>query len=396
MPLAHAVRRAGHRVAVAAPPEFAPTIERHDLPALAAGTGRLPRRLDRLFADLGAIQVEREAWLFANWVGGLRCQLMASDLIALAGAWKPDLIVREGVEYGGCLAAEALGIPHVTVRPRPVPSGLSYRLRERVTPVLERRRRELGLAPDPDGQMCSRYLELAFLPREFFGATETHSPRTRYFDFGLRGLQADPGADPAPVPAGAAPARVYVSLGTLWYSEPGVMETLVGALCAQPLQLLVSAGNEAVAARLREVVAREPARREAVTIHASVDQLEALRRCDVFVTHGGINSVREAAILGVPMVVVPLTGDQPFNAERCAALGVARRVGPGERGGPQVREAVCAVLEDDAYRDASQRLQRAIAALAPVEQAVAALEELARRAQPPARPAGRDSSVAPD
>jgi UDP:flavonoid glycosyltransferase YjiC (YdhE family) len=47
-------------------------------------------------------------------------------------------------------------------------------------------------------------------------------------------------------------------------------------------------------------------------------------------THGGFNSIRETLRLGVPMVVSPITGDQPHNARRCAELGVAVTVPPSE------------------------------------------------------------------
>jgi hypothetical protein len=40
---------------------------------------------------------------------------MVPDLLAIAREWGPDLIVREGMEYGGCLAAERLGLPHASV-----------------------------------------------------------------------------------------------------------------------------------------------------------------------------------------------------------------------------------------------------------------------------------------
>jgi len=35
--------------------------------------------------------------------------------------------------------------------------------------------------------------------------------------------------------------------------------------------------------------------------------------------------------VGVPLVVIPVNGDQPRNARRCADLGVGRVVGPEER-----------------------------------------------------------------
>ena len=37
-----------------------------------------------------------------------------------------------------------------------------------------------------------------------------------------------------------------------------------------------------------------------------VPQLQLLRKCDVFVTHGGANSIHEALGLGLPLVVVPM------------------------------------------------------------------------------------------
>merc|ERR1711957_1136919 len=47
----------------------------------------------------------------------------------------------------------------------------------------------------------------------------------------------------------------------------------------------------------------------------AVPQLEVLPLCDAFLTHAGANSMHEALSLGVPMVVVPVFGDQPVNAD---------------------------------------------------------------------------------
>jgi UDP:flavonoid glycosyltransferase YjiC (YdhE family) len=50
-----------------------------------------------------------------------------------------------------------------------------------------------------------------------------------------------------------------------------------------------------------------------------------LARCDAFLTHGGLNSVKKALASGVPMVVVPLSADQPYSAERCGNRELSRR-----------------------------------------------------------------------
>jgi len=56
-------------------------------------------------------------------------------------------------------------------------------------------------------------------------------------------------------------------------------------------------------------------------LRQTVPQLELLRRCAAFVTHGGANSMHEALYLGVPMMVVPAFADQPLNADSVAAVG---------------------------------------------------------------------------
>lgn len=58
-----------------------------------------------------------------------------------------------------------------------------------------------------------------------------------------------------------------------------------------------------------------------VVLRVAVPQLEVLQRCSAFVTHGGANSVHEALNYGVPLVVVPIFGDQPTNGEKISMTG---------------------------------------------------------------------------
>jgi zeaxanthin glucosyltransferase len=53
-------------------------------------------------------------------------------------------------------------------------------------------------------------------------------------------------------------------------------------------------------------------------------QLSLLRRSALFVTHGGLNSLKEALCLGVPPLVLPFDADQPGNAARLMHHGCGR------------------------------------------------------------------------
>ena len=103
---------------------------------------------------------------------------------------------------------------------------------------------------------------------------------------------------------------------------------------------------------------------------------------------GGFNSVKEALSFGVPMVVVPIAGDQPYSAERCAALGVARVIPPDGRTPDRVREAARAVLGDPGYRARAEELRQDMVALPTMHRAVALLETLAAERRPLLGPCG--------
>ena len=77
----------------------------------------------------------------------------------------------------------------------------------------------------------------------------------------------------------------------------------------------------------------------------------------------GFNSVKQALSEGVPMVVVPISADQPYSAERCVALGVAEAIDSGTRSPDAIRAVARRVLGDASYRASARRFQAEMAAL---------------------------------
>jgi zeaxanthin glucosyltransferase len=53
-----------------------------------------------------------------------------------------------------------------------------------------------------------------------------------------------------------------------------------------------------------------------------VPQIPVLGRASLMITHGGLGTVKECIVLGVPMLVFPWTNDQPENALRIAHHGL--------------------------------------------------------------------------
>lgn len=75
-----------------------------------------------------------------------------------------------------------------------------------------------------------------------------------------------------------------------------------------------------------------------------------------FVTHGGTNGLYEAVFHGVPLVGVPLFGDQPDNLARLSRQGVAIILDFNHLTTDKLTEALHAVINQPSYRSNMQRL----------------------------------------
>jgi UDP:flavonoid glycosyltransferase YjiC (YdhE family) len=78
---------------------------------------------------------------------------------------------------------------------------------------------------------------------------------------------------------------------------------------------------------------------------------------------------------GVPMVCIPLVGDQADNAARIEALGAGVRL-PANAEPGRIRAAIERVLTDRALRLGAQRVASAIAGEDPVQAAVDDIESV--------------------
>ena len=81
---------------------------------------------------------------------------------------------------------------------------------------------------------------------------------------------------------------------------------------------------------------------------------------DVFVTHGGMNSVSEALTFASPMVVIPFVSDQPVNAQCIEKLGVGRMLDYKAANKTLLKKTVLEVLSDSNIKDNLIKVQKLI------------------------------------
>jgi MGT family glycosyltransferase len=375
VPVARALSSAGHDVAVCSSPSFRKEVEAFGLTHIDAG-------LDWITSDhstWGAFPpMPPPGPEFAAFVVTVFADITASrmvpDLLEIAAGWQPDLIVRESMEYGGCLAAERLGIPHASI------GGNGYSAidspdvhyfpgnRRMVADEMARHRQKLDLPPDPETMMPFRYLHLCFTPPAWDGE---EAPRPANIRFSRHENATRPDST-LPGWVRELPDRpmVLASLGTVFNSTAGVLEAVIEGLGDESLNLIVAIGPDQDPARFGAVPSN-------VRLERYVAQPNLLPHCAAFVTHAGFNSVKESLVSGVPMVAIPITADQPYCAQRCVALGVACAISPEQRTAEAVREATFEVLVDPSYRTNAMNFREQMLALPGPEHVVELLEGLA-------------------
>jgi UDP:flavonoid glycosyltransferase YjiC (YdhE family) len=363
----------------------------------------------------GSIRARDEELGQLEGLAALRCGLRGIELKAnMLFRDAPDAICDEGVdslivdqiEMAGGTVAEHLGLPFVTasvalpinldasVPPSIFPwthrVGVGVRLRNRVgnaaqelmcsgiLRTVNRQRLAWGLpiARDVDS-LLSRLAQVVQLP----AALELPGRRTPPW-LHHTGPWVDAAAR-APVDfpwhrLDQDRPLVYASMGTL---QNGILETfrLIARACAGlELQLVISLGGGQNPALLGDL-AGDP------IVVGYAPQLDLIRQSSLTISHGGLNTALESLTWGVPMVVLPVTYEQPGVGVRVEWSGAGKSIPIGRLTVDKLRDAVRVVLADPAYRQRAVQLQSSIVAADGLNRAADLVEEAfvaSRRAAP--------------
>jgi UDP:flavonoid glycosyltransferase YjiC (YdhE family) len=165
---------------------------------------------------------------------------------------------------------------------------------------------------------------------------------------------------------------VHVTESTVSYGEPFLLQAAIAALANEPVELIVTTGDQRDGASLGPGAS-------APNVHTTqwVSHGELLPRCSALISLGGNATILAAAEAGVPMVLAPTSWDKPDNARRVTETGAGVRL-PARRVNPErLRTAVREVLDRPSYREAAQRLAARLAAAPGPPRAAELLEQLA-------------------
>lgn len=296
---------------------------------------------------------------------------------------KPDLVIYDTIAMWGYIAARTHNIPNICFVTTFVLDGLmSYigfgtmaRFMWSALPHLPKlmswkssMAREFG--KDIAGGI-TEYADLNIV----FTSQEFH-PENGFIDdrFQFVGLSINPKTRPKsdfPFELLRDGKTVYISLGTINNLDTAFYQTTFAAFGDYPAQFILSVGKNTDISQLEDIPLN-------FIVRNTVPQLEVLQQVDVFITHGGMNSVHEGLYYGVPEIVVPQQFEQYTNGKRVVQVGAGLMLGGknpyGNATVDELRQALDTILQNPAYQVQAQFYGQSLKNTGGYMTAVAAIE----------------------
>lgn len=388
VPLAWALRAAGHEVRVAGQPDAVDDIVHAGLTAVPVGEdldqeGMVEEFRERHEADpegtdpLGENELLRmdelrpEKLTYDHMHGVFSAMTptvfqtyaadrMVDDLVAFAREWRPDLVVRETLTFAGAIAARACGAAHARLM-----FGLDLLGAMRQRYLRAMRERPPELREDPIAEWLSPTLDR-------YGCEFTEDLVLGHWTI-----------DPVPTWARLPVDHHYIPVRAVPYNGPSVVPGWLREPPKRPRVCLtlgvsfreVMGGDqapidtllEAVADLDIEVVATLDARQlgsvrqvpDNVRVADFVPLNELLPSCSAIIHQAGTGTWQNALAHGVPQIIIPTDiWCNVIKAEKTEATGAALRVpDPGRLTAAELRSMLLRVLEDPSFSRNAARLR---------------------------------------
>ncbi|MFD2467775.1 activator-dependent family glycosyltransferase [Amycolatopsis silviterrae] len=375
VPMAWALRAAGHDVRVAAQPDLADSIVRAGLPAVEVGpvldlggrSGKVQERptgktvFDYEF-DITETRAERLTpdyvrGVFSTWcsiaLDELSQDAALDDLVGFARSWKPDLVVWDALTYMGPIAARACGAAHVRML-----FGLDHwaRMRGLFTELCG------AGGADPMAEWLSGKLERygCVFDEELVLGQRTLDPLPPWtrFPVGVDYLPVRhvPYNGPSTVPSWLSepPARrrVCVTLGMsrrdLWGDDQFSAEDLFAAVADLDIEVIAT-----LTARQAESASAVP---ENVRLFDFVPLDALLPTCAAVIHHGGAGTLGNAVVHGVPQLVIPGNlWDKAGLADLLAGQGAGLVLEHDQVTAEQLRTQLLRLLDEPSFATSAEK-----------------------------------------
>ncbi|MFE0178677.1 nucleotide disphospho-sugar-binding domain-containing protein [Streptomyces sp. NPDC059002] len=357
VPLAHALRGAGHEVIAAAHEDALPTLLEAGVPAVVA-----PRKSPKDYREQRAgklVPISGDLDERAAVLGAIGARIAADtvhDLRDLVSHWRPDLIVGGPLAYAAPLLSAELHLPYVAVE-----FGFAEPLNWHQVTVAELARLGFGELPSP-------------------AATLLLCPESvRPADGAMRRLPGEPmrylpyssarPLEPWMVTKGDRP-RVWISAGSRVGTDYGLdhLNGLIDSAARLDVELLIATPDH-----VAEHLGALPERARVGWLPFDV----VAPTCDLALHHGGGSTMLGFAAHGIPQVMIPNVVEFEEYLVPIGATGAAKVLGAGDHTPAALVSACEELLGDPSYAKAADGLRAEMAAAPTPWALVGRLEDIA-------------------
>lgn len=275
------------------------------------------------------------------------------------------LIYDSLMGWGGQILAEKLGIPYVctiasfaSVEPASLDDGEDINTRELYEAIMNKAKEiattyKVSLPAVEEMMAHNAQLNIVYTSRYFQPRAEELQDR-----FLFTGSSIIPREDAPEFPFHLLRERhtktVYISMGTILNKNLEFYKLCFDALKDQAVNVVLSSGKYTDITSIEEMIP------ENFIVKPYVAQIEILQHADVFVTHAGMNSVSEALYFDVPLVMIPMTSDQPFVAGRVKELGAGIVLDQHHLNAIQLQEAIMEALHNPIYKEQAHLIGKSL------------------------------------
>jgi MGT family glycosyltransferase len=290
------------------------------------------------------------------------------ELLDIARAEKPDAILFDGMCPWGALVAKVLRLPSVALLalapPTKPPPSAMFKLLPLFLPLifrdfgagLEANRRAKALTEKYDlppfsygfpGILSNTGdISVSYTSRYFQQFADTLSDSFRFVGWTLN---ESPANGEFSLERLQGRRLIYVSLGTLNNEDAAFFKTCIEALADSESFVIMTTGKR-ISPESFGVLP------ENVAIYDWVPQVEVLKHADLFISHGGLNSIHDSMYLRVPMLLVPQQEEQTLNAMRVVELGAGLMLKKSQITAEIVRDTAARLLRESDFKTQAKQI----------------------------------------
>lgn len=144
---------------------------------------------------------------------------------------------------------------------------------------------------------------------------------------------------------------IYVSLGTIINDNDSFYKNILDIAGKIDAWFIISTGSEVNSFDSAAIPGN-------CHLFSYVPQLRVLEKANLFITHGGLNSIQESLYYGVPMIIFPGQIEQILNARQTQkqGVGIAHISKRSQSSKKQITRNIIKVLSNSGFKDRAEKI----------------------------------------